>query len=40
MFEDSTEVVESMKSSINMSLKSEVNETDVNDEKIERNDFQ
>jgi hypothetical protein len=35
MFEDSTEVVESMRSSVNMSLKCEVNEVDVSDDEIE-----
>jgi hypothetical protein len=35
MFEDSTEVVESMKSSVDMSLKCEVNEADVSDDEIE-----
>jgi hypothetical protein len=34
MMSDSTEVVESMRSSMNMSLKCEIDEADVNDDEM------
>ncbi len=39
MMSDSTEVVESMRSSMNMSLKCEVNEVDVNDDEMKMRRF-